>query len=177
MVGALIWRKGYEYALMALRLVAERIADVRLVIVGDGDDRERIQYVARDLGVSANVDLKGRCDPAGVREVLSKSHIFLHSSLSEGIANVLLESMASCLPVVSTDTGGIREAIDDGIEGYIVAARDTHAMAERLITLALDPTLRKRLGAAARERAMRDFNLTDQGHRFLSLYRQLLVTS
>lgn len=174
MVGALIWRKGYEYALMAFQRMLNHFPDANLVVVGDGEDQQRIFHAAKDLGVADKLNLRGRLDVEGVRRVLGESHIFLHASLSEGIANVTLEAMSCGLPVVSTNCGGMREAIDDGVNGFLVPLRDTAAMAERIEALARTPELRQRMGQAARDRIVRDFDLKDQGRRFVELYREVL---
>jgi colanic acid/amylovoran biosynthesis glycosyltransferase len=174
MVGALMWRKGYEYALMAFCRLLDRVTESRLVIVGEGEERDRIEHTAQDLGVADRVVLAGKLDPTGVREVLWRSHLFLHASLSEGIANVALEAMACGLPVVATDAGGMREAIDDGVNGFLVPLRDTEAMADRLVRLANNPELRAEMGRKARDRAVRDFDLKDQGRKFVELYQEVL---
>ena len=174
MVGALIWRKGYEYALMAFRRLLDRLPNAQLAIVGEGEEKDRLTYTARDIGIADKVLLKGRLDPEGVRQVLWQSHIFLHASLSEGIANVALEAMACGLPVVSTDSGGMREVINDSDDGYLVTLRDTQAMADRLVMLAANPVLRAQMGQKARARAERDFDLRDQGRRFVQLYQDVL---
>lgn len=174
MVGALIWRKGYECALMAFGRLLEKAPEARLVIVGDGEEKDRIEHTARDLGIFDRIVLAGKLDPAGVRKVLWRSHLFLHASLSEGLANVTLEAMACGLPVVATDAGGMREAIDDGVNGFLVPLRDTEAMADRLAGLSANPALRAEMGRNARARALRDFDLKDQGWKFIELYQEVL---
>lgn len=174
MVGALIWRKGYEYALMAFREAIRRGADLQLTIVGEGEERDRVEYTIADLNLQDWVQLRGKLSPEGVRQTLWESHLFLHASLSEGIANVALEAMACGLPVLSTDSGGMREAITDGVEGILVPLRDTDRMAEQLLSLSQDPHGLQEMGMRARERAVRDFDLRDQGCRFQEMYEKVL---
>lgn len=174
MVGAFIWRKGYEYALMAVREALQCGADLQVTIVGDGEERDRVAYTIADLKLQDRVILRGKLSPEGVRQTLWESHLFLHASLSEGIANVALEAMACGLPVISTDAGGMREAITDGIEGFLVPLRDTDRMAERIVALTKDSQRRREMGLRARERAVRDFDLRDQGRRFKEMYERVL---
>ena len=82
--------------------------------------------------------------------------------------------MACGLPVVATDAGGMREAIDNGSNGFLVPLRDTEVMAEHLFNLAANPPLRAEIGRKARLRAMRDFDLKDQGRKFVELYQEVL---
>jgi len=103
--------------------------------------------------------------------------VFLLSSLSEGISNAALEAMACGLPVVTTDCGGMREAVTDGIEGFVVPVRDPEAMAEALLRLWKDPELRRRMGEAARERVLREFRLDQQISAFLALFKDVIESS
>lgn len=172
MIGALSWYKGYEYAVCALeRLVKEHGLNARLVIIGEGEDRDRIRYTAADLGVTDRVILTGKLPPDGVRRLLHESHILLHTALSEGIANAVVEGMACGLPVVTARSGGMDEAVSDGVEGFVTPPRDVRAMAAALARLAGDPALRRQLGLAGRERALKQFAPDRQAAEFIDLYR------
>jgi colanic acid/amylovoran biosynthesis glycosyltransferase len=174
MVGALIWLKGYEYALLALRRVLDAGADVVLTIVGSGEEEDRVRYIVEDLGLQRQVMRAGSLSPEGLLRVLQEGHVFLHTSLSEGMPNVLVEAMATGLPVVTTDVGGVPEVVTDGREGYLVLARDVAATADRLLRLVRDPGLREAMGRHARQRAVDHFDLRAQGARFVEMYRAVL---
>lgn len=171
--GSLTWVKGYEYALTAVRRLRERRLPVQFEIIGDGPERQRLLYTIEDLGLQDCVRLAGRLPPEAVRQRLQAADAFLLSSLSEGLSNAALEAMACELPVVSTDVGGMREAIRDGVEGLLTPPRDPMALAQALEQLWRDPDLRARLGAAGRQRVVRDFNLSDQTAQFLELFASL----
>jgi glycosyltransferase involved in cell wall biosynthesis len=173
MVGAIMWRKSYETAVLAVRRAIDRGADIHLVIIGEGDERRRIEHAIADLGVTGKVELAGPLPPAAVRDRMRASHVAMLSSVSEGIANSVIEGMASGLPVVATDAGGVHEAVRDGIDGFVVAPRDPDALAQRLCELARDPQLRAAMGASARARAVADFDLRGQGEQFVRCYREL----
>src|SRR5690606_8375069 len=100
--------------------------------------------------------------------------IFVLSSHSEGIANAVLEAMACGLPVVTTDCGGMREVITNGVDGFVVPVRDPQAMADALETLMMNKTLRTTIGAAARPRIIESFTLDQQAEQFLSFYQSVL---
>lgn len=177
MVGALIWRKGYEYALLAFKKVIERPIAAHLTIVGQGDEHDRLQYTIGDLGLGENVTLTGAVPGERVRDFMQRSHVFLHTSLSEGIANGVVEAMACGLPVVCAACGGMVEVICDGREGFLAPARDPDATAEALIRLAESPDLRMQMGAEARQRAVQMFSIDQQGSQFASLYQEVLSGS
>jgi len=173
-IGSLIWRKGYEYALLAVRQLVDVGVPVQFDIIGDGPERQRVLYTVYDLGLQDHVRLLGRLPPEQVRDRLQQADVFLLSSLSEGISNAVLEAMACGLPVVTTDCGGMTEAVTDGVEGFVVPVRDPEAMAEALLKLWKDPELRKRMGKAARERVLREFSLDQQISAFLSLFKSVI---
>jgi colanic acid/amylovoran biosynthesis glycosyltransferase len=168
----LIWKKGYEYALQSIRVLKDRGINLEFNILGDGPERDRVVFTIHDLELNDVVQLHGQNSPEKVREVLRNSDVFLLSSLTEGISNAVLEAMACGLPVVTTDCGGMREAVTDGVEGFVVPVNDVEAMSEALHTLCQNPQLRKRMGNAGRQCVEKSFSLTRQVQQFLSLCEQ-----
>jgi colanic acid/amylovoran biosynthesis glycosyltransferase len=167
--GSLIWRKGYEYALRAIRLLVDREIPVTLDVIGAGAERQRLLYTIDDLELHGSVRLLGQLPPADVVGRLQQADVFLLSSLSEGISNAVLEAMACGVPVVTTDCGGMREAVTHGVEGFVVPTRASQAMAESLEVLWQQPARRAQMGAAARRRIERDFRLDQQVSDFVNL--------
>jgi colanic acid/amylovoran biosynthesis glycosyltransferase len=172
-VGTWTWVKGYEYALSALRRLVDRGVPVRLALVGDGPERQRMLYTIADLGLAAHVELLGRLPPERVIEELRASDVALLSSLSEGIANSIVEAMACGLPVVTTACGGMAEVVSAGEHGFVVAPRDVDAMAGALERLARDPDLRARMGGAARAHVAAELDIAQHAARFAALYREV----
>lgn len=175
--GSLHWRKGYEYALLAVRKIVSRGIPVQYEIIGDGLERQRVLYTVHDLELESLVRLSGRLPPAEVVRRLQQADIFLLSSLSEGISNAALEGMACGLPIVTTDCGGMREAVTDGVEGFVTPVRDAEAMANALAKLAVSPQLRWRMGEAARHRIVCEFTLERQIAQWRELLQSLSVSS
>lgn len=173
--GSLIWTKGHEFAVTAVGRLRDRGIAAQLEIIGDGPERARVLYTSHDLGLADSVALLGPPAPEQVRDRLRSANVFLLSSLSEDISNAALEAMACGLPVVTTDCGGMREAVDDGVEGLVVPVREPQAMADALARLALDPDLRLRMGRAARQRVERDFDLEQQLDRWAELCRRTVA--
>jgi glycosyltransferase involved in cell wall biosynthesis len=171
--GDVIWRKGYEYALMAVRRLVDRGLPVRYDIIGSGRENQRLLYTIQDLELDDHVVWHGRLDPPAVLARLREADAFLLSSLSEGISNAVLEGMACGLPVVTTDVGGMREAVTDGVEGYLVPSRDPDGLAEALEWLWRAPERGRLMGAAGRARVTRDFRLDEQTRAFAELFRRV----
>jgi len=173
--GSLVWNKGYEYLLMSVRLLNERGMNAELHIIGEGAERSRVLFTAQDLDIASQVVLHGKLSPAEVIQQLQQSDIFVLSSLSEGISNAVLEAMSCGLPVVTTDCGGMREAVQNGVEGFVVPVREPEAMADALQKLVLDSALRKRMGGAGRKRVLAEFNSQMQIEAFVKLFESVRV--
>lgn len=171
--GDVIWRKGYEYALAAVRRLVDEGVPVRYDIVGNGVENQRLLFTIRDLQLDKHVHWHGQLPPAEVVARLQQADVFLLPSLSEGISNAVLEGMACGLPVVTTRVGGMAEAVTDGAEGFLVPARDGMGLADALLALWHWPRLRERMGAAGRERVTREFRLSDQTDAFVKLFRSV----
>lgn len=175
LTGSAIWRKGLEYALAAFRKAVDHGLDARMRVVGgaDKENRSRLLYTIADLGLEGRVEWVEAQPPERVAELLGESSVFLHASLSEGISNAVLEAMACGLPVVVTDAGGTREAVRDGVEGFVVPCRDVEAMAEALVRLGRDPELRRRMGEAGRRRVLEEFTLDRQTREWMEFYERV----
>ena len=106
---------------------------------------------------------------------LAEADAFLHASVAEGIPNVVLEAMACGVPVVTTDVGGVSEAVTDGVEGFVVAARDPGQLAAALGALWRDTPMRRRMGEAAHHRVNSEFTLAAQIQAFEAMYREAVA--
>ncbi len=172
--GRLHWAKGLEFALLTVRGLLDRGLQVHLELVGGGPEHERLAFAIHDLGLAGSVTLRGRCSPTDVRRALEDADVFVLSSVSEGVSNAALEAMAMGLPVVTTDAGGMSEAVRDGIEGVVVPRRAPERMADALAQLLASPVRRIALGHAARERVEKKFSIDRQISRFVAEYEALL---
>ncbi|MFO0810226.1 MAG: glycosyltransferase [Gemmataceae bacterium] len=139
----------------AIRTLA-RVPGGRLVLVGDGPEKQSIEAVAREQGVTDRITWLGtRHD---VARLLPGADLFLLTSVSEGIPLTVLEAMAAGLPIVATDVGGLREVVAHGDTGFLAPARDDAALAGLIQRLADDPNLRRRMGESGRVRAKERFD-------------------
>lgn len=174
-VGRLEWKKGYEYALAAIRLLLDQGIAAEYRIVGTGEYLEAVMFCRHQLGLEDQVTVAGAAPPAVVKSHLEWADVFLHAAVSEGFCNAVLEAQAMELPVVTTDADGLAENVQDGVTGFVVRRRDPRALAERLARLAADAGLRARLGAAGRKRVVEQFQLPRQIDAFERLYQEVLL--
>jgi L-malate glycosyltransferase len=149
--------KGVEYFLDAAALVAPRFPEARFLIVGDGAARKELEDRARRLGLADRVIFTGfRKD---VPDLLPEAAVSVLPSLSEGLSNSLLESMASGVPVVAARVGGNPEIVEHDVSGLLVPERDSAALAGAIGSLLQDPPLAARLGEAGRRRVAELFSM------------------
>jgi len=174
MVGALMWRKGYDHALLGFKQALMNNLDLELNIIGDGPDVNRISYMIQELDLKNKVHLLGKKTPEEVRDIYQLSHVLLHTSLSEGIANVILEAMSCGLAVISTSAGGINEVIHDRENGLLIPSRDSGAVAEKIKLLYENPALRLELGKSARLSVITEHTLSRQAEKFVDMYKKVL---
>jgi glycosyltransferase involved in cell wall biosynthesis len=164
--------KDHATAVRSVERLVRGGRPVRLFVVGDGDRRGEIEREVRERGLGADVVLLGtRSD---VPALLAAADAALLTSLSEGIPLTLIEALAARVPVVSTDVGGVREVVAEGECGFLCAAGDDAALAERLARLADDADLRARLGAAGRSRARGEFDEAANHRAYAAVYEEML---
>jgi glycosyltransferase involved in cell wall biosynthesis len=163
--------KGVETLLDALPRVHRTHPDAQLAIWGDGTERETLRMRAVRLGIERSAHFLGpTTDPLSV---IAGAQVFTMPSLAEAFPYVILEAMSMACPIVSTDVGGVREAVSSGANGLLVDPGNAEALGEALVTLLDDPAVAARLGAAARRRVRRDFTLAGMMRGILEVYSEL----
>jgi glycosyltransferase involved in cell wall biosynthesis len=149
-LGRLKPQKNQQLLIRAFAMIAHEYPDWRLCIVGDGPEREPLQALIEELGMSVRITLTG--STTAPFAVLKQADIFVLSSLFEGMPNALLEAMACGLPVITTDyRGGPQDIIQRDADGIIVPSDDVSALAAAMSQLMGDAAHRQRLADGARE--------------------------
>ncbi len=163
--------KGVTSLIAALPKLLERFPDAGLYVAGDGVERERLEQQVDELGVGAAVALPGSI--ANVAGLLGACDVFVQPGWSESFPYSILEAMGFGLPIVATDVGGVGEAIEDGVTGRLVAAKDPGQLADATIELLSDRERAAALGEAARERMMSRFRLGRMIDETIGVYREI----
>lgn len=149
-VGRLKRYKGVEIALRALALARETRPDVRLEIAGQGDDRARLERLARSLGLGEAVGFLGFLSEEEKRRRLRRAWAVVLPSPKEGWGMSNVEAAACATPALASDSPGLRESVRHGETGFLVPHGDARALADRIVALANAPALVERLGRGAR---------------------------
>jgi len=151
-VGRMVREKGYEELFEAARIVRARSPEVRFLAVGETDAAKSDAVTARAIE-AARADIVFTGWRADVADLMALLDVFVLPSWREGLPRSATEALASGLPQVLTDIRGCREVVHDGVEGLLVPVRDPERLADAILRLAGDPSLRRRMAVAARARA------------------------
>jgi glycosyltransferase involved in cell wall biosynthesis len=170
-VGALAAQKGHLLLLEAVAALAPSIPQLHVALVGQGDLQARILDEARGLGIGDRIHLAGFRDD--VPQVTSAFNLaVLPSVAGEGSPATVKEAMAAGVPVIATDIGGVREILQDGVQGLLITAGSANALQAALRRLIEDAALRDAMGRAGRERA-REFSMERMIERTEDVYASL----
>ena len=178
-VGRLVEKKGCEYLVRAMPIVAAQVPDAELLIVGDGPLRPQLAALARELNVK--VRFVGARTQDELIEDLDQARVLCLPSVrarngdAEGFGLVLLEAQASGVPVVSSAIGGAEEGLLDGLTGFRFPERDTAALATRLINVLNDDILARRLANEAPRFVKRHFDIRRCTRELENFYDSLVV--
>jgi glycosyltransferase involved in cell wall biosynthesis len=172
-VGRLTPQKGYHILLEAAATVLEKLPDTYFLIVGGGELAAALREQAGTLGIGDRVIFTGpRSD---VEEILAIMDLFANSSLWEGLPTVILESMASHVPVIATRVSGNTELIADGVTGRLVAPDNPVQLAEGILgLLTAPPELKAQLYAEAYSFVRETFSIERVARQHEALYRELV---
>jgi glycosyltransferase involved in cell wall biosynthesis len=171
-VGVLRSEKGMDVVVRAAQRLVAEFPDLRVLIAGDGSQRDALARQIAKAGLENVVRLLGHRND--VPEILETVDVAVSASEREGSPLAVLEYMEAARPIVATAVGGVPELIEDGTHGVLVAPHDPAALAAGVAKLLRDPERARELGARARERRRREFDFQVTVDRVEELYERLL---
>jgi colanic acid/amylovoran biosynthesis glycosyltransferase len=178
--GRLVEVKGFVYLLRAVAIVRRKHPNVSLEILGDGPLRSSLEALTRELSLSGSVEWAGGITPAEVQKRYARADLFAMACVrsadgaEEGQGVVFAEAQACGLPIVATRTGGIPEAVQDGVSGFLVEERDPQALAERLEWLIEHPEAWASMGRAGRSFVEKEYDSSTLNAALETHYREVL---
>lgn len=171
MIARAIWHKGIAEYLEAAKIARIEKPDLLFLLVG-GTDEGNPSCVPRESLESQNAVL-WLGERRDIRELLQLCDIFVLPSYREGVPRTLLEASAMAKPMVTTDTVGCTEVVEEGLNGFLVPVKDSEILAEKILVLAKDSKLREQMGQKAREKAKQEFDVKIVVSKYLNIYREL----
>ena len=165
--------KGIEAVMRSLRPVVQQVPDLTYFIVGDGDDRPRMEALARECRLEGSVIFTGRIPDAELWERYANCDIFILPSTGEGFGIVFVEAMSFGKPVIASRMGAAPEVITDGVNGFLVDGQNEESLSERILQLVTDDALRQRMGQAAERTFEDNYSLHKYRSRFTDFLEAL----
>lgn len=169
-IGSLHWKKGQVYLVQAIAYLRDKGFSLRLRIIGEGDERAKIENEIQSHDLGGIVELLGAKTQEEVSELLPTADCYVQSSISEGIPVAIMEAMACELPVVATDITGIPELVLNGTTGILVPPKDVKALVDAIVFIWENPTAAKQMGKQGRIWVQENFNLTKNVSQLTSLF-------
>jgi L-malate glycosyltransferase len=149
---------------------------LRLTLKGEGPEEQHIRELVTGLGLDEQITFRKKTNYAEVPRDYRHADIFITTSVSDGTPVSILEAMASGLPCIATMVGGIPEWIEHNVSGHLIQPGSPEQVAEAILSLARDPALRKRLGTAAREKAVKSGQWNSLMEQAEKDYQELIKT-
>ncbi len=170
-IGRLSVEKGVDRLLIPIAELRNRIPNLQVQIIGDGPQRVELQTIGENLGLESVIHFRGWQSP--LQKWYEALDAVVLPSRTEGMPNVVLEAMAMAVPVAATDVGGVRDLLDNGDCGTILAA-DPHAWSDDLFTLLTKTPRRHRIATAARQHIESQYTFARRIERELAIYADVL---
>jgi glycosyltransferase involved in cell wall biosynthesis len=172
-VGRLDMQKGFAYLIRALQTLHPSFPELRLLVVGEGPDRAKIEKLVAEQGLSSVVTIAGQ--QVDMPAVYAGMDIFVLPSLNEGLPMTLLEAMAASKPVIATRVGAVPTVIADGETGVLIEPADSAALTRAIIELLNNPERCRLLAQNARAQVERNYTAAAMTERYRELYRTVLA--
>jgi glycosyltransferase involved in cell wall biosynthesis len=171
-VGRVVYQKGIDLLLEALAGIAQMEWD--LSIAGDGPQRESLEETAHSLGINNRIKFLGWQSKSALVECYRRANLFVYPSRHEGMPNVVLEAMASGLPVIASEIAGNEELVLPGETGLLVPPENIEDLRAAIRELILDHQRRKIMGAAAQKRVEEQYTWAGTAQQYLELLNTAL---
>lgn len=167
-IGRLVDKKAPLIVISAFAEVIDKFPNAKLRMVGDGPLLQAAQSLTRDLALEKSITFTGVLNRPEIIKIMADSYCYVQHSVTaadgdmEGTPNTILEASAVGLPIISTRHAGIKEAVIDGVTGFLVDEYDKEAMASRMVEIASSRVLAEAMGNAAHDHILKHYNITEQ---------------
>ena len=173
-VGTLRSVKGLKYLIQAMDIIKQKDAEVKLMLVGDGEERQDLEKLVKELDLEDRVIFVGKVFNEKVPEYMAASDVFVLPSLSESFGIVNLEAMASGLPIVATKVGGLSEIVKDGENGFLVEPKNPEQIAKKVLLILENDKLRKKISKNNKEE-VKKYTWDEIANRLEKIYSGVLA--
>lgn len=174
----LVYKNGVDTLIKATAelCVKHRMSNIKLQILGDGPEREKLKNLAKELKVDNFIQFLGHIEPEKIYDYLAKADIFVRPSRSEGLGSSFLEAMGTGLPIIGTPVGGIPDFLKDGEMGLFCKVDDTKDLAEKIKKLMTDEEFAKRIAENGRKLVLENYSWDNVSVRMKDILNKLCVS-
>lgn len=175
-VGNLIYRKGVDLLIKAFSLAHKKNPNIRLKIVGDGEERKNLEMLANELNLASSIVFLGTIENKNISSVYKNSHVFVSMQREESFGQIFIEAMACGLPIIATETVGARTIINKNNFGIIIPQEDVNMFAEKMLLLIKNKTLAKEMSGEARKIFENNYDWEDVIiPKYLNVYKSVMT--
>lgn len=177
--GRMVERKGFIYLIKAMPYILKKFPNTKLIIGGDGPEKENLENEIKKLKIEENIILPGFISDEDFPKYMKACDVFVLPSIidskgdTEGSATILLEAMACGTPVIGTKVGGVPYAIRDGVGDFLVEQKNPKQLAEKIIMLLEDEKLREEMGGIGRKYVIKNFSWEKIAERYLKKFEDV----
>lgn len=179
-LGRLVEKKGFVYLIKAIPEIIKKHKKVVFVIIGDGDQREELEKLAKSLGVSEYLVMPGYAPRDKVAQYYNLADIFVATSTRDKEGNLddqplsLLEAMSCQKPVVATSLAGIKTMVTDGVNGFLFEDKDINQLAENVEKLIVSASLRQKMAKENRKICLEKFSIESVGMDYTRIFKEMI---
>jgi glycosyltransferase involved in cell wall biosynthesis len=173
-VGRLNYQKGLHVLIKALPLIKNQFKDIKLIIVGEGEERKHLQDLTMRLNVDENVVFTGALHNDELPQAYACADVFVLPSFFESFGITFLEAQATGKPIVGTNVGGVPEAVLNRESGLLIEPGNVKDLAQAVITILSDREMAKRMGERGRKHVEENFSWYIAVDKIVSLYKEIL---
>jgi glycosyltransferase involved in cell wall biosynthesis len=171
-VGRLVYEKGHEFLIKAMVDVVKEFPNAKAVICGIGSLHDELSALIKSHSLENHVQLIGLWDD--IPQLLSAADMFVLPSRWEGLSIALLEGMMAELPILATKVEGVEEALQDGVNGLLVAPGDSQALSRGILQLLSNPEMREQMGQAAHQQVLQGYTINAMCEQYLKVMEKHL---
>ena len=172
-VGTLRPVKGLKYLIQAMNIISKQDTGIKLMLVGDGEERLALQELVKELDLEDRVTFVGKVLNEEIPGYMIASDVFVLPSLSESFGIVNLEAMACGLPIVASKVGGLPEIVKNGVNGFLVEPKNPEQISDKVLLLLGDDVLRERISKNNKDK-VKDYSWESVVERLEKVYQNHL---
>jgi len=174
-IGVLTRNKGVEYLIKSIKLIKEKLPDIKLNIIGEGSEKEYLKKLSKELNIEDNINFLGKIPHSNVVKEMEKGSILVIPSVwMENSPFVVYEALAASMPIVGSNRGGIPDLVRDNINGLVAEPANLNDLANKIIKILTNKKIYNKFSNNSKKIAEKEFNIKDHIEKLNLVYKYLV---